>query len=136
MQQSDFQRDTELPVLKIVPTANLVVHEFTDEQRILALLPRLERDGLLKNPPIVAPIAGSHESCELGLDTIRHQRFSGAAQPPGRTPHVGRHRLILMGDWRDSLRSHVRKNGRDTSADRGVELKMNTDLPRWICFAT
>lgn len=59
MQQTDFQRDAELPVLKIVPVANLIVHEYVDEERILALLPRLERDGLLKNPPIVAPIAGS-----------------------------------------------------------------------------
>jgi hypothetical protein len=61
VQQTDFQRDAELPVLRIVPVANLVVHEYTDEQRILALLPRLERDGMLKNPPIVAPVAGSQK---------------------------------------------------------------------------
>jgi L-serine kinase (ATP) / ParB family transcriptional regulator, heme-responsive regulator len=59
LQQSDFQRDAELPVIKIVPVSNLVVHEHTDQERILGLVQRLEKDGLLKNPPIVAPIPGS-----------------------------------------------------------------------------
>jgi hypothetical protein len=59
VQQSDFQRDAELPVLKIVPVANLIVHEETDPERIIGLVQRLEKDGLLKNPPIVAPIPGT-----------------------------------------------------------------------------
>ena len=36
------------------------------------------------------------------LDTERHQRFSGAAKPPGRRQTIA-NRLILMGDWRDSF---------------------------------
>lgn len=36
------------------------------------------------------------------LDTKRHQRFSGAAKPPGRKQYTA-DRLILMGDWRDSF---------------------------------
>lgn len=59
MQQSDFQRDAELPVLKVVPLASLVPHEDTDPERIKGLVQRLEKDGVLKNPPIVAPIPGS-----------------------------------------------------------------------------
>jgi len=59
LQQNDFQRDSELPVLKVVPLASLVLHEQVDEERINGLVQRLEKDGLLKNPPIVAPIAGS-----------------------------------------------------------------------------
>jgi len=57
--QTDFQRDAELPDLKIVPLANLVLHEQVDPERIKGLVQRLEKDGLLKNPPIVAPIPGS-----------------------------------------------------------------------------
>ncbi len=60
MQKTDYQRDTELPVLKIVPIRSLVLHEETDPQRIQALVERLEKDGILKNPPIVAPIPNSH----------------------------------------------------------------------------
>lgn len=59
MQQTEFQRDAELPVLKIVPVSSLVVHEYTDQERITGLVRRLEKDNLLKNPPIVAPIPGS-----------------------------------------------------------------------------
>jgi len=59
LQQSEFQRDAELPVLKIVPVASLVVHEYTDQVRIDGLVERLEKDKLLKNPPIVAPIPGT-----------------------------------------------------------------------------
>ncbi len=59
MQQTEFQRDAELPVLKIVPVSSLVVHEYTDQERINGLMQRLEKDNLLKNPPIVAPIPGS-----------------------------------------------------------------------------
>lgn len=59
LQQTDFQRDSELPELKIVPVASLVVHEYTDPVRIDGLAERLAQDKLLKNPPIVAPIPGS-----------------------------------------------------------------------------
>jgi hypothetical protein len=61
VQQTDFQRDAELPVLKIVSLSNLVLHEHIDPQRIEGLVERLEKDGLLKNPPIVAPIPGSQK---------------------------------------------------------------------------
>jgi hypothetical protein len=57
--QTDFQRDAELPVLKVVPLGSLVLHEYIDDERINALVPRLERDGFLKNPPVVAPIPGT-----------------------------------------------------------------------------
>lgn len=60
LQRTDYQRDSELPVLKIAPVANLVLHEYTDPDRIQGLVDRLEQDGLLKNPPIVAPIPGGH----------------------------------------------------------------------------
>jgi hypothetical protein len=59
LQQSDFQRDSELPELKIVPVTSLVLHEQVDEVRISGLVERIEKDGFLKNPPIVAPIRGS-----------------------------------------------------------------------------
>jgi hypothetical protein len=57
--QSDSTLSPELPVLRIVPVASLVVHEHTDPARNGSLVERLQKDGLLRNPPIVSPIPGS-----------------------------------------------------------------------------
>lgn len=44
------------PDLRILPLKLLVEHEYNDVQRTAPLAQRLEAEGLLKNPPIVAPI--------------------------------------------------------------------------------
>ncbi len=44
------------PDLRILPLNLLVEHEYNDVQRTAPLAQRLEAEGLLKNPPIVAPI--------------------------------------------------------------------------------
>jgi hypothetical protein len=46
---------TETPDLRILPIELLVEHEFNDAQRTGPLASRLQAEGLLKNPPIVAP---------------------------------------------------------------------------------
>lgn len=46
----------EVPVLQIVPVQRLVLHEETDPQRVEDLMHRIREDGLLKNPPVVAPM--------------------------------------------------------------------------------
>jgi hypothetical protein len=48
----------DLPDLRIVPVASLVLHEDADERRVSALARRLVADGMVKNPPIVVPMAG------------------------------------------------------------------------------
>jgi len=52
------QRQPEMPDLRVVPVADLLLHEQHDTQRSEPLLQRLRTDGVLKNPPIVAPIRG------------------------------------------------------------------------------
>ena len=47
-----------LPRLQVVPTACLVPHEQFDVSRSQPLISRLKADGALKNPPVVARIAG------------------------------------------------------------------------------
>jgi hypothetical protein len=44
------------PDLRILPLNLLVEHEYNDAQRTSPLASRLEAEGLLKNPPIVAPL--------------------------------------------------------------------------------
>ena len=50
------QRQPEMPDLRVVPVADLLLHEQHDAQRSEPLLQRLRADGVLKNPPIVAAI--------------------------------------------------------------------------------
>ena len=52
------QRQPDMPDLRIVPVAELLLHEQHDAQRSGPLLQRLQADGMLRNPPIVAPIRG------------------------------------------------------------------------------
>jgi hypothetical protein len=52
---------TETPDLRIVPLSLLIEHEYNDEQRTAPLAKRLEAEGLLKNPPIVASLEDGDE---------------------------------------------------------------------------
>ncbi len=52
------RRQPEIPDLRVVPLAELLLHEQHDAQRSEPLLQRLQADGVLKNPPIVAPVSG------------------------------------------------------------------------------
>ena len=49
-------QSTESPDLRIVALDELVEHEYNDAQRTAPLARRLAAEGLLKNPPIVAPL--------------------------------------------------------------------------------
>ncbi|HEY7820070.1 MAG TPA: hypothetical protein VIG29_17745, partial [Vicinamibacteria bacterium] len=47
------------PDLRIIPVADLLLHEKVDLERVTRLIDRLSADGILKNPPIVASLPGS-----------------------------------------------------------------------------
>jgi hypothetical protein len=49
----------EVPILRIVRVADLVLHEETDPQRVSRLMERVREDGVLKNPPVVTPLEGT-----------------------------------------------------------------------------
>ncbi len=46
----------DLPDLRVVAMADVVLHEGADERRVAALSQRLQAEGVLRNPPIVAPL--------------------------------------------------------------------------------
>jgi len=50
------KREAEIPTLRFVAAGDLVLHEQHDPSRTEPLAERLRRDGVLKNPPVVAPI--------------------------------------------------------------------------------
>lgn len=46
----------DLPLLAILPVEKLLLHERHDQQRSPELIKNVERSGVLRNPPIVAPL--------------------------------------------------------------------------------
>ncbi len=50
---------TELPDLRMLPSASLVTHEECDPRRVERLSQRIQQEGLFKHPPIVAVIPGT-----------------------------------------------------------------------------
>jgi len=48
---------TILPHLQIIPLKDIIEHEYNDAQRTGPLVERLQAEGILKNPPIVARLA-------------------------------------------------------------------------------
>ncbi|UYN90970.1 MAG: ParB N-terminal domain-containing protein [Anaerolineales bacterium] len=47
---------SSLPTLRIVPSPDLVPHEWHDDQRSQPLIERLRASGVLRNPPMVTPL--------------------------------------------------------------------------------
>lgn len=52
---------TELPVLRMLPSAALVTHEDCDPRRVEKLSQRIKLEGIFKHPPIVAEIPGTKQ---------------------------------------------------------------------------
>lgn len=52
------QSQNDMPKLRVVAVSDLLLHEQHDGQRTGPLVQRLQSDGILRNPPIVAPIGG------------------------------------------------------------------------------
>lgn len=46
----------ELPDLRVVAGEDVLLHEDADERRVAALAMRLQSEGMVRNPPIVAPL--------------------------------------------------------------------------------
>ncbi|MBI1798475.1 MAG: hypothetical protein HYR73_02185 [Candidatus Eisenbacteria bacterium] len=50
-------QDPRLPDLRFVPIESLIPHERHDDQRMEPLVRRLREEGVMRNPPIVAPLS-------------------------------------------------------------------------------
>jgi hypothetical protein len=55
---SALTRQPDMPDLRVVPVEQLLLHEQHDVQRSEPLARRLQADGVLRNPPVVAPVNG------------------------------------------------------------------------------
>lgn len=74
------QRQPEIPDLRVVAVAELLLHEQHDAQRSEPLVQRLRADGVLKNPPIVARIGNEPRYVVLdGANRVTAARTLGLA---------------------------------------------------------
>ncbi|MBC7186057.1 MAG: hypothetical protein H5U38_03380 [Calditrichaeota bacterium] len=58
-QGNDQLKIGELPRLSILPIEDVLFHEEPDEERATLLTAKLEKEGVLRNPPIVADVNGA-----------------------------------------------------------------------------
>ncbi len=73
--------DLKLPDLRFVAVADLVPHERHDLRRLAPLIERLKSDGVLRNPPIVAPLDGESGKF-IVLDGANRVTAAGEANLP------------------------------------------------------
>lgn len=77
---TQHQRQPEMPDLRVVAVAELLLHEQHDAQRSEPLVQRLRADGVLKNPPIVARIGNEQRYVVLdGANRVTAARALGLA---------------------------------------------------------
>ena len=78
--------DFRLPDLRFLPVEQLVPHERHDEQRMRPLIERIRTMGVLKNPPIVAPLPDADDGTARFVILDGANRVT-AAQSAG-IPHM------------------------------------------------
>jgi hypothetical protein len=74
-------QSTDKPDLRIIPLDQLIEHEYNDVQRTQPLAERLKVEGVLKNPPIVAPL-GDGDSRFVVLDGANRTTALGLLHIP------------------------------------------------------
>ncbi len=80
-----------LPLLQIIPTAQILLHEEFDAKRVEPLVREIRKRKIITNPPIVAPIAGRRAYVVLdGANRVMAARALGL-------PHV----LAQVVDYKD-----------------------------------
>lgn len=84
--------EMHIPTLRFVGVDDLVLHEHHDDTRSLPLVERLQRDGVLKNPPVVA---------SLGPGDSRYVVLDGANRSTAARMLRLRHLVVQVVDYED-----------------------------------
>jgi hypothetical protein len=95
--------DHHLPDLRFVPVEALVPHEQHDEHRLQMLVQRIREQAVLKNPPVVAPLAAEDSHCGrfVVLDGANRATAARAAGYPHMLVQVVRYPDpgVLLSTW-------------------------------------
>jgi hypothetical protein len=87
----------ETPELRIVALDALMEHEYNDDQRTAPLVRRIQVDGVLKNPPIVAPLDDADRGAP---DLARYVVLDGANRCTALEQLGYRHILVQVVSYR------------------------------------
>ncbi len=103
------------PVLRVIETARLVLHEEPDPARVHHLTERLRQEGVLRNPPIVAPMP---EERAVVLDGANRVTVLRTLEIPHLVAQVVSYEQpeITLSTWRHYVREDVSGSLRDRIA--------------------
>jgi len=87
------------PVLRVADTARLLLHEDPDPERVARLREALRRDGVLRNPPIVAPVPDERAAVLDGANRVTALRELGVPHVVVQVVHYARPDITLS-TWR------------------------------------
>ncbi|MFN3704451.1 MAG: ParB N-terminal domain-containing protein [Thermoflexales bacterium] len=93
---------THLPELRVLPLTHLLPHEHTDPRRATPLVERLRRDGVLRNPPVVAPLDEGRRGYVV-LDGANRVAACQALGIPRIVAQVVDYRAVRLEVWHHAL---------------------------------
>jgi L-serine kinase (ATP) / ParB family transcriptional regulator, heme-responsive regulator len=108
------------PVLRVVETARLVLHEEPDFARVARMKEALRRDGVLRNPPVVAPHGADEHLLVLdGANRVTALRELGAPHLVAQVVNYSSP-AVALSTWRHYVIEDGRPPVRDRLNDRGA----------------
>ncbi len=106
-----------MPVLRVVEIERLLLHEEPDPGRVKKLHDALRRDGVLRNPPIVAPMPEGTAAVLDGANRVTALREAGIPHAVVQVVEYDRPEIALS-----SWRHYVREDGPESLRDRVASL--------------
>ena len=106
-----------MPVLRVVESGRLLLHEEPDPGRVKRLHEAFRRDGVLRNPPIVAPMPDGAAAVLDGANRVTALREAGIPHAVVQVVDYDRPEITLA-TWRH----YVREEGRESLQDRLTDL--------------
>ncbi len=106
-----------IPVLRVVELERLLLHEEPDLERVKKLRDALQRDGVLRNPPIVAAMPDGTAAVLDGANRVTALREIALPHIVVQVVEYGRPEIVLS-----SWSHYVREGGPDSLRDRVVDV--------------
>lgn len=110
--------DYRLPDLRFVPVESLLAHEQHDEQRMQPLVRKIREQAVLKNPPVVSPLAVESAGDErfVVLDGANRTTAARAAGFPHMLVQVVRYEEphVRLSTWSHALGDYSREDFEQT----------------------
>ncbi|MDE2972949.1 MAG: hypothetical protein OXU35_11620, partial [Acidobacteriota bacterium] len=97
-------REAGIPAMEVLRIRDIRLHEEVDLARVAALIERLGSDGILRNPPIVARLAGGRRLLLDGANRIEALRRMGMQHALVQTETFGDDALGLT-HWNHVIRA-------------------------------